>query len=194
MLPEMTQPYPQIVSKTILYIVGLATAILLVLAVSWMVSKVAAPEEGFKGAIHYANVYAPALVPLPLMKLIADIIDHILRNGSSALIVAVNFVLDFPRGDPDAVPGFCSDAWYCGNVHSPLALNDPVLIFAIQASLLLIGFFSSAFVLNKLAVNWEPQRKFSSAREARVATTMMLIFSLVITLFNTWAVSGPATA
>jgi hypothetical protein len=186
LLPEMTTPYPAIVFKTLLYIAGLVAAILLVLAVSWVVSKVAAPEEGFKGAIHYANVYAPALVPIPLMKLIADIIDHILRNGSSAIIVAYNFVVDFPRGSPDA-PGTLP-------VESPLALNDPVLIFAIQATIMLIGFFASAFVLNKLAVNWEPQRKFSSALEARYATTMMLMFSLALTLFNTWALSGPATA
>lgn len=64
-------------------------------------------------------MYAPALVSLPLMKVIADIIDHILRNGSSALIVVVNFILDFPRGSSDTVPEFWNDAWYCVLTCSP---------------------------------------------------------------------------
>jgi len=183
---DLQQPYPQIISKTVLYIAGLLIAFLVVLTAGFIISKVASPEEGFKGAKHYANVYAPALVPIPLMKLIADIIDHILRNGSSVVFVLYNFIVDFPRGSPDA-PGTLP-------VHSPLALNDPVLIFAIQSILITIGFFSSAFVLNKIAVNWEPQRKFSSATEARIVTVGLLILSGLITLLNIWALSGPATA
>lgn len=182
---SLTQPYPQIISKTALYIVGLALAFLIVFAVCFAVSKLASPEEGFKGAKHYVNVYAPALVPIPLMKLIADIIDHIVRNGSSVIYVLVNFILDFPRGSPDAT-GI--------EVSSPLALNSPVIIYGLQATILTIGFFSSAYVLNKIAVNWEPQRKFSSAKEARIATIVMLILSAGFTLFNLWALSGPARA
>ncbi len=182
----MVQPYPQIVAKTALYVVGLLGAFAIVLAFSFIVSRIAAPEEGFKGAKHYANVYAPALVPIPLMKLIADIIDHIVRNGSSVIYVLWNFIIDFPRGSQDA-PGAII-------VSSPLSIDSPVVIFGLQAALLTLGFFSSAFVLNKLALNWEQQRKFSTEKEARISTTMMLLLSFGLSVFNIWALSGPATS
>jgi len=185
MLPaSLGPPYPGVIAKTVLYVGGLLLAFVIVFAVAFIVSKVASPEEGFKGAKHYVNVYAPALVPIPLMKLIADISDHIVRNGSSVIWVVYNFINDFPRGSPDAVGGH--------KVVSMVALNNPVLIFGIQCVILTIGFFASAFVLNKLAVNWEPQRKFSSAKEARTATVIMLILSLALTLYNIHSLSGPA--
>jgi ferredoxin len=184
-LPAMDPPYPGIIAKTLLYILGLLAAILLITGYSWIISRATSAEEGFKGWKHYANIYATALVPLPLMKLIADIIDHILRNGSSVFWVVVNFILDFPRGSPDAT-GY--------EVVSPLALNDPVINFGIQALLLTLGFFASTFVIRKLYINWEPQRKFSSEAEAKTALLMMLGLSFAITMFNLWALSGPAVA
>ncbi|MHA2171235.1 MAG: 4Fe-4S binding protein [Candidatus Kariarchaeaceae archaeon] len=181
--PDLAR-YSDIIAKTILYIVGLVVAIVLIMIVSAIINRTASPEEGFKGWKHYANVYAAPLVPLPLMKLIADIADHIIRNGSSVIWVVYNFVIDFPVGSPDA------DGAHA--VESPLAYDDPVVIFGLQALFLTLGFFASAFVIRKIVINWEPQRKFSTAREAQIAGSAMLIFSLIITLFNIYSLSGPA--
>ncbi|MHA2251117.1 MAG: 4Fe-4S binding protein [Candidatus Kariarchaeaceae archaeon] len=175
-----------IFAKTTLYILGLVAAFILIAVISTLINRVASPEEGFKGWKHYANIYAAPLVPLPLMKLIADIADHIVRNGSSVIWVVYNFINDFPFGDPDAEGA--------REVTSPLSLNDPALIFGIQVFFLTIGFFASAFVIKKIIDNWEPQRKFSTQREAKIAGTIMLVFSLLITLFNIYSLSGPATA
>jgi ferredoxin len=176
--------YPDIVAKTLLYVSGLLLAFLLVITFAVIVNRLASPEEGFKGWKHYANVYASPLVPLPLMKLIADISDHIVRNGSSVIYVVYNFIVDFPYGREDA-PG-------SKKVSSPLALDNTTIIFGLQVFFLTIGFLGSAWAIWKTVVNWEPQRKFSTAEEAKIAGIMMLTFSILITLFNIWAVSGPA--
>ncbi|MDH5403771.1 MAG: 4Fe-4S binding protein [Candidatus Heimdallarchaeota archaeon] len=180
------EPIHAILSKTILYVLGLVTAFVLVMSIMFVVSKITAPEESFKGAKHYTNIYASALVPLPLMKLIADILDHLLRNGSSVIWVVYNFFADFPQGRADsenAIP-----------ISSPFALNNTTIIFSLQALFLTLGFFSSAYVIRKLYENWEPQRKFSSEKEARTATIIMMVLSISITLFNIWALAGPAKA
>ena len=175
-----------IVAKTILYVSGLLLAFVLIITAMYIVGRLAAPEEGFKGWKHYAQVYAAPLVPLPLMKLIADISDHIVRNGSSVIWVVYNFIVDFPYGRPDAAGA--------KPVRSDYAINDPVIIFALQCLVLSIGFFASAWAIYKTTTNWEPQRKFSTAKEAKIAGILMLVVSLAITLFNIHSLSGPAVA
>ncbi|MHA2099188.1 MAG: 4Fe-4S binding protein [Candidatus Kariarchaeaceae archaeon] len=180
----MNVTYAGIVAKTLLYILGLMLAFVIVITVMIIVAYAAKPEEGFKGWKHYANVYAGPLVPIPLMKLIADIADHIVRNGSSVIWVVYNFVVDFPQGRQDAEGA--------KTVTSPIALNDPVIIFGIQALFLTIGLFASAWAIWKTVSNWEPQRKFSTAKEAKTAGLIMIVFSLLLTLFNLNSLSGPA--
>ena len=182
----LSAPFDGIIAKTILYVSGLVIAMVVIIFLSWIINRLASPEEGFKGWKHYANVYAAPLVPLPLMKLIADISDHIVRNGSSVVWVIYNFVNDFPQGRRDA------DGAHA--IVSPLALNDPVIIFGIQAFFLTLGMFGSAWAIMKTVTNWEPQRKFSTAREAKIAGLMMLIISFGITMFNMYFISGPAVA
>lgn len=177
----MEQRMADIFSKTVLYLTGLATAILFVMAIMWIVSK----STGLgKGAKHYVNIYTGALLPITLMKLIADISDHIVRNGSSVIYVVYNFIADFPRGSPDATGQ---------PVFAPLALNSVEIIFAMQAVFLTIGFFSSLFVIHKVVLNWEPQKKFSNFEEAKKAGLIMLVLSFAFTMLNIWALSGPAT-
>ncbi len=175
-----------IISKTILYLSGLVLALILIAILSVFINRIASSEEGSKGWKHYANVYAAALIPLPLMKLIADISDHIIRNGSSVIWVAYNFINDFPFGRPDAKGA--------EEVRSDLHFDDPVVIFLFQALLLTLGFLASAYVIRKIILNWEPQKKFSTEREAKIAGITMLVFSLLMTLFNIYSISGPATA
>ena len=109
-----------------------------------------------------------------------------MRNGSSVVWVIYNFVNDFPQGRRDA------DGAHA--IVSPLALNDPVIIFGIQAFFLTLSMFGSAWAIMKTVANWEPQRKFSTAREAKIAGLMMLIISFGITMFNMYFISGPAVA
>lgn len=173
-----------VLAKTMLYIGGIAAAFLFVFIFAFIISKAAGSEKP-KGMKTYINIFAGAIIPLALTKLIADILDHIVRNGSSVIYVVYNFIMDFPRGSPD-VTGVA--------VVSPVSINNTAIIYGLQAFVLTIGFFSSAFVINKLVKNWEPQKKFSSKSEAKVAGIIMLILTFSVTLFNLWAVSGPATA
>lgn len=191
--PLTNTRYADIFAKTGLYLSGLIVSFIIIITFATLVSYLAKPEEGYKGWKHYANVYAAPLVPLPLMKLIADIADHIVRNGSSVVWVVHNFIVDFPYGnDSDEKVGLFSSER--GKVYSPASLDDPVVIFGIQALFLMIGFFASAWAIWKTVSNWEPQRKFSAKREAKRAGLMMLVMSFALTLFNVYSISGPAVS
>jgi hypothetical protein len=120
--------------------------------------------------VHYAH----AFVPLGLFKLLADLLDHALRNWGTLGDVTRALMLDFPR-----------NRVVSGRV-TVVQLLGPVQTYLLQTVLLLAGLLFTLFVLHRISL-----RLFEDRDVALASFLPMAGLGVVLTLVSLWMLGAP---
>lgn len=138
-LPAGTPPndWPRIASVGVLYVAGVATALLLMYGASYL-------SRLFSGAKDIATRdffirFGYALLPLGIMKFISDVIDHVFRTWGAVPAVVVGLLRDFPLNRA------------LGEKIEVRQLITESQTYTLQGVLVALGFFLSLYVAYELA-------------------------------------------
>jgi hypothetical protein len=145
-LPAGTPPndFPRIVSIGLLYILGLAVALLLLYGFSYL-SKLFSGAKDTRTKSFFVN-FGYAVLPLGVMKFLSDIIDHILRTWGAIFDVVGALFRDFPFNRVIAEEI---------TVKQLMTANQT---YVLQLVMIGIGFGLSLYVAYKLADRMFPDR------------------------------------
>jgi ferredoxin len=172
-LPAGVPPndWPRIASIGLLYIAGVAAAILLMYGFSYL-------SRLFSGAKNIATKdffihFGYALLPLGIMKFISDILDHVLRTWGAIFDVVVGLIQDFPFNRV-----FAEEV----TVRQLLSADQT---FIVQLVLIGLGFFLSLYVAYNLA-----KRMFSDRERIFRAFLPIGSFIFIMGMAALWALSA----
>ncbi len=172
-LPAGTPPndWPRLVSVGLLYLGGIAAALLLMYGFSHLSKLFSGVKD--TGTKTFFIHFGYAAIPLGIMKFISDILDHVLRTWGAVFDVIRGLFLDFPlnRVIPEEV-----------TVTQLLSANQTYLL---QLSLIFIGFGFSLYVAYKLA-----RRMFSDKDIAFRAFLPQGAFIVFLGMGALWALSA----
>lgn len=145
LLPAGTPPndWPRLAGISAVYLGGIGITLLLMHGFSRLSKRFSGSGET-AGTLF--NHFAYALVPLGVMKFLADILDHVLRNWGYLVDAVRGLMLDFPRNramvPESGLRELLGTGW----------------IYFLQAALVLIGFAFSLYVALKLAGKLFPEK------------------------------------
>jgi hypothetical protein len=145
-LPAGTPPndWPRIVSIGLLYLGGIATALLLMYGFSYL-SRLFSGAKDTSTKTFFIH-FGYAVVPLGIMKFLSDIIDHVLRTWGVLADVTGALLRDFPLNRLVAEKV---------TVEQVISSNQTYIL---QTVLVGIGFGFSLYVAYKLAGRMFPDR------------------------------------
>jgi polyferredoxin len=157
---------PRLVAMALLFALGITAGA----AVIWGFSALARRAAGLPG-IATQEVFtraAYALVPIALFKMLADLLDHALRNWGALLDVGRAMALDFPLNR--VVPGQVT----------VVPVPEPGVVYALQAGFLLCGLAASLHALRRIS------RGLYAGQAAQRAFLPLAGLALVLALVGLW--------
>jgi NADPH-dependent glutamate synthase beta subunit-like oxidoreductase/ferredoxin len=163
--------WPRIVGIGVLYLVGVAAAILLMFGFSHL-SKLFSGVKGIKTKDFVAH-FGYALLPLGVFKFISDIIDHVFRTWGAIPDVTIGLSQDFPL----------NRAYVQEVTVKQLLTADQT--FMVQLVLVCVGFAFSLYIAYKLA-----GRMFADREVAFRAFLPIGAFVFVMGMAGLWALSA----
>jgi len=150
---------PRLAAVAVLLLAGIAASAALVYAFSHLSRLAAAAEATRPLFIRYAY----ALIPVGLSRLLADVLDHVLRTWGALGDVTRALVLDFPLNR--VMPGQVSV------VH----LLEPVTVYALQAGLIIGGLLWSLSAMRRVSLRLFPDRQAGIASLIPMAGLALLL-------------------
>jgi ferredoxin len=172
-LPAGVPPndWPRIASIGLLYMVGVAAALLLMYGFSYL-SKLFSGAKDIATKDFFIN-FGYALLPLGVLKFISDIIDHVFRTWGAVADVTVALAQDFPLNR-----AYAQDV----TVKQLLSADQTYMV---QLVLVAIGFAFSLYIAYKLA-----GRMFADKEVAFRAFLPIGTFVFVMGMAALWALSA----
>jgi polyferredoxin len=166
-LPAGTPPNdpPRLAAVAVLLAMGVAASLGLVSAFS-LLARLAAGRATTRALF---TRYAYTLIPLGLSRLVADVLDHVLRTWGALGDVTRALMLDFPLNR--VVPGEVSV------VH----LLGPVAVYAVQVVLLAGGLFWSLHAMRRVSLGL-----FADRAVALASLVPMAGLGLLLTWVGLW--------
>ncbi len=168
---EAPNDWPRIVSIGLLYLVGVAAALLLMYGFSYL-SRLFSGAKDISTKDFFVH-FGYAALPLGVLKFISDIIDHVFRTWGAVPDVTVALAQDFPF-----------DRAYAQEV-SVKQLMSADQTYIVQLVLVAIGFAFSLYVAYKLA-----GRMFSDRELAFRAFLPIGTFIFIMGMAALWALSA----
>jgi hypothetical protein len=172
-LPPGTPPndWPRIVGIGVLYLSGVAAAILLMFGFSYL-SKLFSGVKNITTKDFVAH-FGYALLPLGVFKFISDIIDHVFRTWGAIPDVTIGLAQDFPLNRA-----------YVQEVTVKQLLSADQT-FMVQLVLVCVGFAFSLYIAYKLA-----GRMFADREVAFRAFLPIGAFVFIMGMAGLWALSA----
>ncbi|MEE9583495.1 MAG: FAD-dependent oxidoreductase [Dehalococcoidales bacterium] len=172
-LPAGVPPndWPRIASIGLLYMVGVAAALLLMYGFSYL-SRLFSGAKDIATKDFFIN-FGYALLPLGVFKFISDIIDHVFRTWGAVADVTVALAQDFPLNR-----AYAQDV----TVKQLLSADQTYIV---QLVLVAIGFAFSLYIAYKLA-----GRMFADKEVAFRAFLPIGTFVFVMGMAALWALSA----
>lgn len=172
-LPAGTSPsdLPRVMSIGVLYLGGLATALLLMYGFSYLSKLFSGVKD--TGTKSFFIHFGYAAIPLGVMKFISDILDHVFRTWGAIFDVIRALFLDFPLNRVIAEEV---------TVKQLMTANQT---YVFQLVLISIGFGLSLYVAYKLA-----GRMFSDRNIAFRAFLPIGAFIFIMGMTALWALSA----
>ncbi len=172
-LPAGAPPndWPRIVSIGLLYLGGLAVALVLMYGFSYLSRLFSGVKD--RGTRAFFIHFGYAVIPLGIMKFISDIIDHVFRTWGAIFDVVAALFRDFPfnRVIADEI-----------TVKQLMTANQTYLL---QLALISIGFGLSLYVAYKLAGRMFPDRDIAFRAFLPIGA-----FIFVLGMAALWALSA----
>lgn len=174
LLPAGTPPNdpPRLAAVGALFGIGLGASVALVYGAGRL-SGLAAGQRAVTTRTLFTR-YAYALVPVGLAKLIADLLDHVLRTWGALSGVTRAFWLDVPLNR--VPPGSMTVA------H----LLSPIGVYALQVAVLLGGLLLSVYAMHRISLSL-----FRARDAARASLVPVAGVALVLTLVSVWTLGIP---
>jgi polyferredoxin len=156
---------PRLAAVALLLVAGVAASGGLVYAFS-LLSRLAAAAPTTRPLF---TRYAYALIPIGLSRLLADVLDHVLRTWGALGDVTRALILDFPLNR--VVPGQVSV------VH----LLEPVTVYALQTGLIVIGLVWGLAAMRRIS-----QALFADRETALASLIPMAGLALLLSWVSLW--------